>query len=127
MFTREGKGVYRNRKEVRNLILNRMESMRRHESQAKNVPLKSFYSCQESILEEVLRRAHGHLDSESLVELVDVCIRECRLYQRLTSDRGLKSFYGFRVRILRGILLYISRKLSPKRWIRKRRERRRPR
>jgi hypothetical protein len=87
------------------------------------VPLKQFYICQESILEEVLNRAHGHLDSQSLVDLVDLSIRESRVFDRLTTDKGLKSFHRMRIRVLRGFLRLVGSRISLRRWLHRRKAR----
>lgn len=126
MVARDGSRADRDSSAVRKLILERLEVLRRHESRIRSLPLRQFYICQEGILEEVLRRAHGHLDSQSLVDLVDLCIRESRVYRRLSTDKGLKSFHGMRVRVLRSFLLLVKRKFSLRRWWKRRASRRPP-
>jgi hypothetical protein len=108
---------------IRTLVLERLEILRRQEHRIGNLPLRDFYVCQESILEEVLRRAQDGLDDDSLVAWVDLCIRESLLFRKLTTDRGLKSFYGLRVRILRGFLALVRKRFSLKRWFRRRKVR----
>lgn len=121
MVARDGNRDESGRSEVRNLILERLHALRKQEYRIRSLPLKQFYVCQESILEEVLNRANGHLDSESLVELVDLCIRESRLYGRMSTDKGLRSFHKLRIRVLRGFLVLAGRKFSLRRWLRRRR------
>lgn len=107
--------------EVKSLILKRLDDLHRHESHIHNPPLKSFYESQEAILEDVLSRAQGAEDDKTLLQIIDYCIRESRGYQRLSTDRGLKSFYGLKVRVLRGFRL-LARRIHPRRWIRKKRD-----
>ena len=126
MVARDGSRPERDRREVRNLILERVEVLRRQENHIRSIPLKQFYICQESILEEVLNRANGHLDSESLVDLVDLCIRESRMYGRMSTDKGLRSFHNMRIRVLRGFLVLVARKFKLRRWFRRRSFRRLP-
>ena len=109
---------------IRTLVLERLEILRRQEHRIGNLPLRDFYVCQESILEEVLRRAQDGLDDDSLVAWVDLCIRESLLFRKLTTDRGLKSFYGLRVRILRGFLVLVRKRFNLRRWLRRRTSRR---
>jgi hypothetical protein len=111
----------RPRLEVKSLILKRLGELQRHESHVHNPPLKSFYESQEAILEEVLSRAHGAEDDDTLLKIIDYCIRESRGYQRLSTDRGLKTFYGLKVRVLRGFR-NLARRIHPRRWIRKRKK-----
>ena len=125
MVARDGSKLERNRREVRNLILERLNVLRRQEDRIQSLPLKQFYMCQESILEEVLHRAHGHLDSQSLVNLVDLCIHESRVFGKLSTDKGLKSFHGLRIRILRSFLVLAKRKLSLRGWWKRRASHRR--
>lgn len=114
------------RSAVRKLIKERLGYLRKQELRIQSLPLRQFYTCQEAILEEVLHRAHGHVDSQSLVDLVDLCIRESRVYGRLSTDKGLKSFHGLRIRVLRGLLLLAKRKFRQRHWLKPRTSKRPP-
>jgi hypothetical protein len=126
MVARRANSSHGDHDKLRDLVRARVDALRRMEGRTGNLPLRDYYLCQEGILEEVLRRAQEGLNDESLVAWVDCCIRESRLYQGLTTDRGLKSFYGLRIRILRSFLVLARRRFNPRRWFRRRKPRRSP-
>lgn len=112
----------KNKSHVRVLLERRLGVLHRHESKLQDSPLKSYYASQEAILEEVLRRAGGHQDDETLIAIIDLCIFESRCYQRISTDRGLKSWYGIKVRVLRSAKVLIGRYLRLGKWIHRRKK-----
>ena len=112
-------GPRRDRRFVRTLLKKRLKELHHREAKLNDPALKSFYGSQEVILEDILKRAHGHEDDVTLVQIIDLCILESRCYQKLTTDRGLKSLYGIKVRVLRAARLLIGRYLHLKKWTRR--------
>jgi hypothetical protein len=97
------------RKHVKTLLERRLRQLHREEARLHDSTLKSFYASQEAILEDVLRKANGQKDDETLLRIIDMSILEGRCFQKLTTDRGLKSLYGIKVRVLRAARLFIGR------------------
>lgn len=112
----------RDRRYVEEMLEKRLTELHRQEERLRDSPLKSYYASQEAILEDVLRRARGHKDDETLIRIIDMSILESLCYQKISTDRGLKSFYGIKVRVLRAARLFISRCLNPKKWTRRKKK-----
>jgi hypothetical protein len=110
------------RRHVKALLEKRLVELHRQEAKLQDSPLKSYYASQEAILEDVLRRAKGHKDDETLIRIIDVTILESLCYQKISTDRGLKSFYGIKIRVLRAARVFVRRYLHPKRWVRRKRK-----
>jgi hypothetical protein len=115
----DDKAPKEDRRYVKALLEKRLADLHRRESRLQDSPLKSYYASQEAILEEVLRRARGHQDNDSLILIMDMCILESRGYQKLSTDRSLKTWYGIKVRVLRSARLFIGRYFHPRKWSRK--------
>lgn len=116
MIARQDKNDRTIRKhEVKELIERRLVELR-PTRRISDEQEEAFLACQEAILREVLRRAQSCQESSALLALVDHCIKESHLYERHTTDRGLKSFYKFRIKVLRRMMLFMRRYLSLRRW-----------
>lgn len=110
------------RHHVKALLEKRLVELHRKEAKLQDSPLKLYYASQEAILEDVLRRARGHKDDETLIRIIDMSILESLCYQKISTDRGLKSFYGIKVRVLRAARLFVVRYLHPRRWVRRKKK-----
>ncbi len=109
------------RKEIKGLVRARLRYIEQSAEGSGLMPL-SLRRWEEEILDDILERANGHLDQDSLLRLIDICIREDELHARVYQEKSLKSFYGFRARFLRILKPFLLRYLNPKRWLRKRRK-----
>lgn len=119
LISKDLEGTNPERKYVKTLLERRLRELHRHESRLHDTLLKSFYASQEAVLEEILSRAKGHADDETLIRLIDQSIQEGLCYQKLSTDRGMKSFYGIKVRVLRATRVFLGKYLRIKNWRRK--------
>jgi hypothetical protein len=119
LIYKDGEGTRPEKRYVKSLLERRLRELHRHESRLHGALLKSFYASQEAVLEEILHRARGHTDDETLILLIDQSIQEGLCYQKLSTDHGMKSLYGIKVRVLRATRVFLSKYLRVKNWSRK--------
>lgn len=119
LIDKDGEGTKTERRYVKSLLEKRLRELHRHESRRHDALFKSFYASQEAVLEEILHRAKGHSDNETLIHLIDQSIEEGLWYQKLSTDHGMKSLYGIKVRFLRATRVFLRKYLRIKNWPRK--------